>query len=282
MAFDFNLQDFQAGDLLTSEKLNRLIESLRQLQGHLKLYDNSFEGDLRVNGNIYRGGFKTYDRGDKPTPIEIGAVPISGSSAISGSLSPSNLQSDLGTLSNNWRALYAKSVYDNSARVYSPHNIPSAVTVGAIPIGGSGSVSGELTPNENNKYNLGSSIRQWKNIYGNLIYEGGNRVYSPNNKPSLSALNAMSAAGFVREKKEIDFSNGFKIRWGEFDQPGGNDVKFTPSFSVGCIPIVIVSEGAQNSKTYNINATNVSNVKFTVRKGNGGDYCQGSYVALGY
>ena len=106
--------------------------------------------------------------------------------------------------------LYASSLYDNNQRVYSPNNKPTPVAIGALPqngiIDGVVSIRSEdgtwyqkietADTTDLNVHRFTFHERQGTGSYIELfgvdgngeIYAKGNKVYHPNNKPSLSDL----------------------------------------------------------------------------------------------
>lgn len=267
MAFRSDISNFTENEVLTKERLNELVAALNELGAHLKVYDEVFSGNLNVTGALKRAGYTVYDEGHKPTPAEVGAIPLTGSSAVSGSLSPNNANCDLGTSAMRWRNVYGTNiqggnVYDNGARVYSPVNKPTASDVGAIPLSGSSSISGSLSPSGTR--NLGSSSQKWNYVYANYFKQGGNSV--------LSQI-SYSRTGYMK------FSNNLKICWGKFDVGGNSRIDFPSSFYY--VPYVVACEGNQNKLDYNMNVTNITTSSFVIRKGNGGDRCYGCYIAIG-
>lgn len=271
MAFNYNVENFQPNEILAAEKLNSLVSALNELKDHLKIYDEIFSGNLNVTGLLTRNGKRVYDTENKPTANDVGAIPVTGSSSVSGSISPSNSLSDLGTTSARWRNIYGSrvegtSVYDAGNRVYSPNNKPTASTVGAIPISGSSSITGSLTPSSSGSYNLGSSSYKWGTIYANEILKSGKSV--------------LAVDSYSSSNNYIKFTNGFTICWGYFDVNAGTEIRYGKSFSSGAY--VVACESNQNSKTYNMNVTSVGKSSFKIRKGNGGDHCWGYYIAVGF
>lgn len=107
MSQELKIKLFEDNELLTKERLNELVVELNNLIAYLKVESKALIGDLNVTGALKRAGYSVYDTGNKPSSSEIGAVPISGSSAISGSLSPSNYSCNLGTSSKEWNYVYA-------------------------------------------------------------------------------------------------------------------------------------------------------------------------------
>lgn len=131
-------------------------------------------------------------------------------------------------------------VFDTGQRVYSPLNKPSAGDVGAYsksesdgkyvrfdysgsasyarmidPIGGYlRSPSSGFLPYSNGSSYLGTNSWRWKEVHANAVYDSGNRVYSPSNKPTPANLGAEPALPADRKRK---------ITYGTAAPTGGSD-----------------------------------------------------------
>lgn len=80
-------------------------------------------------------------------------------------------------------------VYDAGQRVFSPNYLPTANQTGALPIGG-GTLNGPLLVKGQISTDTGYNVYASQDVIaGNGgVYEGGKRVYSPNNPPTSASL----------------------------------------------------------------------------------------------
>lgn len=100
--------------------------------------------DINTTGQVKENNIRVYSPANKPTAIDVGALPISGGNVggavhVRGNISTDGTTHSAGNITTNG------TISEKGQRVYSPNNKPTAGDVGAIPTGGANLTTGSGT-----------------------------------------------------------------------------------------------------------------------------------------
>ncbi|WP_253282749.1 phage tail protein [Cedecea davisae] len=140
-------------------------------------------------------------------------------------------------------------VYDAGQRVFSPNYLPTANQIGALPIGG-GTLGGPLLVKGQISTDEGYNVYASQDVIaGNGgVYEGGKRVYSPNNPQPLQDLSSYAQSVWVMQNFVSDVMLGAEAF---YDQMGAAST-WTFHAPAGCVMTGMVARSVGSNSAHNI------------------------------